>query len=218
MILTIANQKGGAGKTTLTLNLAGYWASQGHRVKVIDMDPQHSALDWVDVRSNNEAAAHLFDVEGYPKESLHRNIAAKAQGFDIVVVDTPPQVAGLARSAALSSDLVLIPLRPSSADLWAADGTVKLLEEACAFKDLDYRFCVMQNLVGTVVGREIKSALADYEDVEALHTMVGSRVDFVEAFGAGLCVHEYAPGGKAAFEIKSVAKEIEAWFSAFKQL
>lgn len=218
MILAITNQKGGAGKTTLSLNLAGYWALQGKRVKLLDMDRQQSAMDWKRLREHQELP-ELFELKAYSDALLVQHIKEEAQGFDVVILDTPPQVEALARAAACSAQLVIIPLKPSAVDLMAAHATVQLLEEAAELVDIDFRFCLTQYSVGTIVGREAKRTLVqDYEDIATFETMIGHRKDFVEAFGNGQCVHEYAPTSPAAFEIYSVAKEVDAWFETFLTL
>src|ERR1700761_5817206 len=107
MIVALLNQKGGVGKTTLALHLAGEWARAGARVLLIDADPQASALDWSEQRSH-QGIDRLFGVIGLARDTLHRETAELAQGVDHVVIDGPPRVAGLMRSALLAADLVLI--------------------------------------------------------------------------------------------------------------
>lgn len=132
MIVALLNQKGGVGKTTLALHLAGQWAREGRRVTVIDADPQGSALDWSAQRAR-EGLPRLFGVIGLARDTLHHEAPALAQGADHVVIDGPPRVAALLRSALLAADLVLIPAQPSPFDGWASAEMLRLLEEARLF-------------------------------------------------------------------------------------
>ncbi|MFT9383101.1 MAG: AAA family ATPase [Acetobacter orientalis] len=101
MIVALLNQKGGVGKTTLALHLAGQWAREGQRVTVIDADPQGSALDWSAQRAR-EGLPRLFGVIGLARDTLHHEAPELAQGVDHVVIDGPPRVAALLRSALLA--------------------------------------------------------------------------------------------------------------------
>ena len=106
MIFGVLNQKGGVGKTTLSVNLAACLARTGARVLLIDADPQGSALDWAAARH----AAPLFSVVGFPRPTIHKEIAQIGHGYDHIIIDGPPRVTDLARSAIMASDIVVIPV------------------------------------------------------------------------------------------------------------
>lgn len=208
MVLVFANQKGGVGKTTLSVHVAAELARRGQRVRLIDMDPQHSALDWSEARDGQELAP-LFEIEGFPKATVHKHIDAKTQGFDVVIIDAPPQTAELARSAMMAADLVVIPVQPSPYDVWAARETVALLHEALVFRDsLKYAFVINRQIVNTAISRDVREALAEYEDVPLLQAGVGQRVVFAESAVTGRVVQEVAPEGPAAREIGGVTTEL----------
>ena len=208
MIVALLNQKGGVGKTTLALHLAGRWAGKGKRVVVVDADPQGSALDWSEQRAR-EGVARLFGVLGLPRETLHRELPAIAADADHVIVDGAPRIAGVARSALLAADLVLIPATPSPLDGWASAEMLRLLEEARVFRpDLSARLVLNRCAARTVIARETADALAEH-DPPVLATRIGQRVIFADAARTGRLAEELEPGCLAAGEIASLATEVE---------
>jgi len=204
VILSFLNQKGGVGKTTLSVNLAASLARNGARVLLIDADPQGSALDWAAAR----AGEPLFSVVGFPRPSIHKEIAQLGQGYDHIVIDGPPRVTELARSAIMAADVVVIPVQPSPYDIWAADEVVKLIEEARVYKDgLKAVFVVNRKIVNTAIGRDVGEALAAYP-VPVLMASVTQRVIYAEAAAQGRAVHEVDEAGPAAAEIEAVRAEL----------
>jgi chromosome partitioning protein len=204
MIIGILNQKGGVGKTTLAVNLAAALQRQGGRVLLIDADPQGSALDWAAAREGPP----LFAVVGLPRATVHKEIAVIGQGYDHIVIDGPPRVTDLARSAIMASDLVMIPVQPSPYDIWAADEVVKLIEEARVYKEnLKSVFAVNRKIANTAIGRDVGEALAAYP-LPVLKAFVTQRVVFAEAVAQGKSVFEIDQEGLAAKEVQAVLDEL----------
>ena len=204
MIIGVLNQKGGVGKTTLSINLAAALSLAGHRTLLIDADPQGSALDWQSSRQGDT----LFPVVGMAKPTLHKDVPSLASSYDHVVIDGPPRVNDLARSAILASDLVLIPVQPSPYDVWAADEIVNLIQEILLYKQtLKSLFTINRRVAKTAIGRDVADALKDYPFPVAKAT-ISQRIVFAESAAMGLSVLELAPKGPASEEIRSLVREL----------
>ena len=204
MILALLNQKGGVGKSTISVHIAASLAKRGRRIMLVDADPQGSALDW----SASRQAEPLFPVIGLPRPNLHKEIPNHVGRYEDVVIDGPPRVNELTRSALLAADMVLIPVQPSPYDVWAAKEIVDLIREAVVFKEkLKSAFVINRKIVNTAIGRDVVEALAGYE-LPVFAASVSQRVAFAESAARGSTVIEDSPQGPAAAEIEAVVNEL----------
>jgi chromosome partitioning protein len=204
MILTLQNQKGGVGKTTLSLNLAHQFTYTGMRVLVVDADPQGSARDWLAAREDPAP----FTVIGLDRPTIHRDITDMLKDYDAVVIDSPPRVTDIARSAILASDLVVIPMQPSPLDVWAAQDTISLINDARVYKEtLKSVFAINREIVNTAIGRDVTEALAQSGTL-ALRSHISQRVVFAESMAKGQTVFEMKSDRKAISEIEALGREI----------
>jgi len=204
LVITVAQQKGGAGKTMLAANLAAAMAT-GQRVCLLDIDPQRSLKHWHAIRSASRkslAAIDFSDVSGW---RLQAELDRLTASHDVLIVDTPPQVDAEAKRAIRAAHLVLIPLQPSPPDLWAAAGTVQLAAaEKRPARLLLNRAPNASRLRSQV---EAEAAQAGYQ---VLATTLGNRAGFANAFAQGLGVTEASPKSLAAAEIFALLAEVEA--------
>ncbi len=204
MIIGLLNQKGGVGKTTLSVNLAASLARTGSRVLLIDADPQGSALDWAAAREGPP----LFSVIGFPRPTIHKEIGEIGFGYDYIIIDGPPRVTDLARSAIMASDVVLIPVQPSPYDIWAAEEVVSLIKEARIYKEnIKSVFVINRKITNTAIGRDVGEALAAYP-VPVLAASITQRVVFAETAAQGKSVFEIDTNGPASTEIDAVKNEL----------
>lgn len=210
MIIALLNQKGGVGKTTLATHIAGELAMQGSSVILLDADPQGSALDWTQRRSQN-GLPRLFSTVGLARETLHQEAPELARRCDHIVMDGPPRIAALARSALLAADLVLIPVQPSPYDVWASAEMVSLIREAQVFRPaLRAAFVINRRISTTVIGREARNALID-QPLPSLLSEVRQRIVFADSVAAGRLASETAPDSAAAREIAALVDELLRW-------
>jgi chromosome partitioning protein len=204
LVITIAQRKGGAGKSTLAAQLSVAWAKRGARVAVLDIDPQGSLALWVGLRRARLGDAAIgFDFAALPGWRAAQWIEERARGCDLVVIDSPPHVETEARIAVRAAGLVLIPVQPSPLDLWATEATLGLA------RDERRRVLAVLNRVPprSAATEHIAARLCELSAPPAA-SRIGNRVALVQAMAQGLGVTETASGRLAAAEIRALAAEV----------
>jgi chromosome partitioning protein len=208
MIVPLLTQKGGAGKTTIALHLAGELARQGASAPLIDTDPQGSALGWAEQRGR-DGRPRLFGTIGLARETLHREAQDLARSVDHVVIDGPPRTTVLVRSTILVADLVMVPIQPSAFDVWVSQAVLALIGEASVYRHhLRGFFVVNQRIVGTRIARAVRSAIRDLP-MPVLEARLAQRVKFADTAGTGLLAAEIDPRAAAAREVAAMAAELQ---------
>ena len=206
MIISFLNQKGGVGKTTLSVNVAGCLARQGHRILLIDADKQGSATTWASLREDAP-----FQVVSMARANMARDALKLSYDYDHTVIDGPPHAEEIARSCIAASDFVALPIEPSGLSTWASDLTVRQVTEALEFKPyIKCGFVVSRKIGKTVIGRDIRNMAAE-AGLPILESEIEQRVAFAEGMTMGQTIFELAGDSHAAREIEQLTKEIERY-------
>ena len=207
-IITIAQQKGGAGKTTLAVHLAIAMAGAGNNVAVVDIDPQASLATWFAMRCERLGPAANSVGQG---QLAHHAVAGWRAGsridtlartHDIVLIDSPPHAETEARIAIRAADLVLIPVQLSPLDVWASRATVAL-----AKAENTPALAVLNRVPARATLTEIMRAALAELDVPLATARIGNRVALASVMLRGRGITEARPRSVASAEISALARK-----------
>lgn len=210
-IILIANQKGGAGKTTVSMQLGGFLANSGYKTIIIDGDPQETAIRW----ANSAPDEYLFPATvvslSAAGEKIHREIKNFVDDFQYIVIDSPPAAeSNIAQSALLVADLCIIPVLPSPPDIWATVAIKEAIDRALVINEtLKSRILVNQLQSNSVLGNEIIKLLSTF-DIPILESSLGSRSAYKESAAYGQTVATLGSKAKKAIdEMNKLISEVK---------
>lgn len=206
MIVSMCGQKGGAGKTTLAVALASEWHRRGHRVLLVDLDPQGTATTWGDVAA--EVGVEGPTVIGMG-DSVATQLPSVAKAYDLVVVDCPPRAGKRTSGALLVSNLAILPCGPSPADLWALTEALEVVEQVRAIRpELDVRIAMNAVVSSSTLGGDVAAELAELP-IEVMRSIIRARVAHARSLAHGQGVTITEPGSVAALEVGRWVDEVE---------
>ncbi|MBP7190660.1 MAG: ParA family protein [Rickettsiaceae bacterium] len=207
-IITIAQQKGGAGKSTVAAHIAIALSQCGNRVTLIDIDPQGSLTFWNKIREDKFGKGYtginFVSISGWRVGS---SVSQHKENADFIIIDSPPHTETEAKSAIREADIVIVPMQPTPTDLWATKATIDFAKS----ENKLVKVLLNRHNPNSKLSREIKSQLND-----AMENFFGNRVLFSSCLMHGKCVTETDPLSQAACEVKSTIEELLGLFAPEK--
>lgn len=204
MIISVLNQKGGVGKTTLAVNLARSFTKLGHKTILVDSDAQGSAQRW-----HERSGGDLIDMTCLCMTTLEKDIL-KYDNYRYIIIDGIPRISPLTVSAIKAATLILIPVQPSPYDIWATEDMVRNVKDRINMTGGEVKgaFVISRKIVGSNIGREINHRLEELA-LPVFESGTCQRVAYATSVEKGLTVldGEYY-GTEACQEIEEITKEI----------
>lgn len=209
LIISVIQQKGGAGKTTLAVHLAHMIADlrPQWRVMIADADPQGSALNWISrgLEKGDQAVTATPIARDGDGKGLRREL--EALEADVVIIDLPPAIEAISLRAALYADIMLVPVGASPLDIEAAGAAVSVCQEAMSIDPRKTMILVPSRIrSGTASARELRPVLERWGTVS--QASLSLRVAYSDAALSGEGIHSYAPASDAYREMAHLAREV----------
>ena len=203
-VIGLIQVKGGTGRSTIATNLAGELARQG-RVLLIDCDmPQGTSASWVAMRKTGDVTPAIAESH----TDLVEVIGAHQSAHDFIVLDGPPRIAAMTRAIMLLSDLTLIPIGASAAEVWATSDMLPIIEDARTIKpNLNTKLVWIRYRGYTRSAKEISRSAGRELGLKALQTKISYRVAYSDALAAGMTVTE-STDKIAKSEIQTLTREV----------
>ncbi len=191
-IIGLIQVKGGAGRSTLATNIAGELSKRGPTV-LIDSDmPQGTSASWYSIRRTTDQAGDLITDTARDHQDLIGKTERYAKTAQYIVLDGPPRIAEMTRAILMLSDVCLLPVAASVAEIWATSDVLAIIEQARQVRPVDVRLVWTRHRAHTTLARELGDQVKAELPLPRLKTQLGLRVAYVEALGAGLTVAETA--------------------------
>lgn len=209
-IIAVVNQKGGSGKTTISMQLAGTLARRGKKLLVVDADPQGTATRWA--ASSDDDKPFPASVVGLSAANtkVHREVKKFIDNYDFIIIDCPPAAdSPVPQSALLIADLALVPLIPSPLDMWAAVGIRQVINTVSTINEnLKSRLVMNQCQPNTTLAQEALEVLPEF-GIELCSTYIRHRQVYRQSAVFGQTVHDFGSKAQAAIEeVESLTEEV----------
>ena len=203
-VITISQQKGGTGKTTLAVHLAmAFIKYHNLKVAIIDTDPQGSLGKWFMIRTEKKVSNENLTFKTASLWGAQYESKTLKSDHDIVIIDTPPKIESDARPSIESADLVLIPMAASHVDFWATGAIVEIAKKANKKILVQINRSNQRSKLINKTNEFIKSL-----DLTSTKTIIGNRQIYTSAMGEGKTAVEKQKKGSAVEEIKNLSYQV----------
>ena len=204
--ISILNPKGGCGKTTLSSNLGSSLLLNGYKTLLIDTDPQGTLRDWKSMDENdNQPQIIVID-----RPNLQKDLTSIAINFDYLIIDGAAKLQDMIAFAVKNSDVILIPIQPSAADIWACEALIHLIKARQEVTDgiPKAAFIISRQIKNSNLARDIDEALKQFS-FPVFNSRTTQRVIYGEALSSGKSVFNIESSGEAASEIQNITRELQ---------
>lgn len=213
MIITLAGQKGGTGKSTQSLALAFEYCTMGFDVMLVDTDKQRTLMQWHEDRGEERPLPPKLMISGMVGTKLHKDIPKIMENYHHIIIDTPGQADSdiIVRSASIISDVVIIPTLCSAKSLRSTRRTIEVMKEMKIMNPNLKVFLLFNRVENTSMRATVEpmalSMLGD--EIKLMKTEISKRVIYDRADFEALAVQEVGHNKEVVDEIRSLIREIE---------